>query len=375
MIGNLESPTNDFVVLATYLLRGRDGPTHPDRVAWILEQNLGTDDPLLAAKIMTNTAEFSTRCPKACLHATINFETGVELPTPAEMQAMGLRFLDLFGLADHQVLMMGHGDKAHRHMHFMINRIHPETAKAFDLFQSHRRLDQVMRQLAEKFPSYRHHPMHAFHPEATAHLPKQPDSKSRYAAKRGANTNRPQWARKHAQLYGALVSDEIDRASSWDDLMTVFARDGYQLQHKGRGKRQGLIVAAPDSYTKFSALGLKSSAQSLTKRFGKPFPKHKATRPPSWSRRAAQAPFTKPWITELDLARAIGTQAAVTDAIQDIVKAKKARLAKKTFVEQLMEELKEQMKASTLLNPHARRSTPRRKTKPRPLCRDPDRAR
>lgn len=356
MIGNLEPPTNDFFVLANYLLKGSTGTPSPDRVAWILGHNLGTDDPLLAAKIMTNTAEFSKRCPKACLHATLNFEKFVELPDPEVMQAMGLRFLDLFGLGEHQALLMGHGDKEHRHMHFMINRVHPDTGKAFDLFQSYRRLDTVMRQLAEEFPGYRYLPMHTFHPEATAHLPKQPNSRSRYAAKRGADTKRPQWSRKRSCAYGHEISHRFDQATSWDDLEYLFAEDGLTLERKGKGQKSGLIVGDGKAYTKFSALKLKRSAKGLAKSFGGAYRKSRSS---SAMRHlfVPSAPSRAIWTVDaIDMARALGSKDALKTAVQDAVRQRKARIAKKTLMEQLREDLKETFKASTVLKPMRRKT-------------------
>ncbi|MFK5073764.1 hypothetical protein ACI4BE_30005, partial [Klebsiella pneumoniae] len=78
--------------------------------------------------------------------------------------------------------------------------------------------------------------------------------------KRGAKTDRMQWSRKHARTYGAEVSQDIDQATSWEDLEYRFAQDRLFLEPKGQGKKSGLIVGDGTAYTKFSALKLKASA-------------------------------------------------------------------------------------------------------------------
>ncbi|MFX8414347.1 hypothetical protein ABTL42_19860, partial [Acinetobacter baumannii] len=68
-------------------------------------------------------------------------------------------------------------------------------------------------------------PGHAFEPELTDALPKKPNSKATYAAKRGADTKRPQWSRKRSRAYGHDISHRFDQATSWDDLEYLFAED------------------------------------------------------------------------------------------------------------------------------------------------------
>ena len=138
MLAQLEKPTNDFFALARYLVHGDTHPTPPERVAWIITQNLVTEDPELAAKIMRATAALSQRCVKACLHTIIAWHPD-EQPTAEIMQEIALKTLEMAGLVEHQAFVMGHGDKAHPHLHMMINRVHPETGRAWSDAHSHRR--------------------------------------------------------------------------------------------------------------------------------------------------------------------------------------------------------------------------------------------
>lgn len=270
MLVNVVPPTNDFHALARYLVEGDSKPPNPKRVAWTLAHNLPTNDPELAAKLMTATAQLSKRCKNAAYHAMIAWAPD-EKPTPEMMQAIALKTLELAGLAEHQALIMGHGDKPHDHLHMLINRVHPVTGRAWDTKHDFALFDRIMRQLSEEH-GFRYIPAHRFNAEQTADTPKKPNKRATWAAKRGAKTERTQWSKTASRQYGAKVSERLDRAASWDDLDMAFAEDGYTLQRKGKG----LVVGNSTSYAKFSALGLTTSAKSLEQRFGTP---HTAWRP------------------------------------------------------------------------------------------------
>lgn len=265
MLAQIEPARNDFHVLANYLVHGEDRPIHPDRVAWVFGHNLATDDPFLAAEFMQATAQLSKRCAAPCLHFSVDWHPA-EQPTPEVMQEIARRTLELAGLGEHQALVMGHGDKPHKHFHVMANRIHPATGKAYDLYRSHTRFDRIMRQLADEY-GFLYVPPHSFHPEQTDQLPKAPNSNATYAARNGAPTDRMQWSAQHSREFGATISDTLDRASSWEDLEAAFADHGLTLEAKG----QGLVVGDAESYIKFSKLGLQITANGLEKKFGRPF--------------------------------------------------------------------------------------------------------
>jgi len=274
MLVNVVPPTNDFHALARYLVEGDTKPPNPKRVAWKMAHNLPTDDPEQAATLMTATAQLSKRCKNAAYHAMIAWAPD-EKPTPEMMQAIALKTLELAGLAEHQALIMGHGDKPHDHLHMLINRVHPVTGRAWDTKHDFALFDRIMRQLSEEH-GFRYIPAHRFNPEQTADQPKKPNKRATWAAKRGAKTERTQWSKTASRTFGAKVSERLDRATSWEDLEIAFAEEGQTLQPKGRG----LVVGNATSYTKFSALGLTSSAKGFEKRFGAPYapPVERATR-------------------------------------------------------------------------------------------------
>lgn len=347
MLAQLETPTNDFFALARYLVHGREKPPHPDRVAWVLAQNLGTDDPELAAKIMTATAERSRRCRQACLHTIIAWRED-ERPSPETMQEIAARTLAMAGLGEHQAIAMGHGDRAHPHLHLMINRVHPDTGKAWDMYRSYRLFDRIMREVAEEF-GFAYVPCHAFDPEATDELPKRPGSAATYAGKRGAKTKRPQWSARSARTYSARLGERLDAASTWEDLEALFAEEGLAVEAKGKG----YVVGDGASYVKLSALGLQRTAKGFARR-------RSAPRRPKRSKGPG-----RPLIDAVDMARSLAAfglvdRGAVRKAVQEAQAAQLARLAKAPLIDQLLADLRKTFAAWTAHTPSraTRRSPP-----------------
>lgn len=345
MLAQIEPTRNGFLALARYLVHGDERPTSPERVAWVLARNLPTDDPELAARYMEATAALSRRCLKPTYHVSINWAPG-EDPAPELMQEIALRTLELSGLGAHEALIMGHGDTAHRHLHMMINRVHPDTGRAWSASQDYRRFDRIMKRLAEAH-GFRHVPCHNLDLDLTDADPQLPDRKARRAAARGAPTSRIRGSRAAARRLGTSLSESIDRATGWEDIEAALVEHGLSLEAKGKG----LVAGNAEGYFKFSHLGLSVTAKGLAGRFGRPFkakpPARRATprQRPTPVRRALLG------VDAVDIARAIGTKENVRSAVQEAIGRRKARLAKAPLMTQMLAELKEQWQARTSMSP------------------------
>jgi len=219
----------------------------------------------------------------------------------------------------------------------MINRIHPETGRAWSTSHDWRRFDRIMRQLSDDY-GFVYAPAHAFNPGLTDELPKGPNSSATYAGKRGASTRRTQWSARSARDYAGRVSEHLDRGATWDDIVGLLAEDGLTVEAKGRGH----VVGDGRSYVKLSALGLQMTAKGLARRRSPVRrPKH------SWSR---------PLLDAVDLARGLAAwslvdRTAVRDALRDAEAARLARLAKAPLIEQLLAGLRRQLSAWTAYTP------------------------
>ncbi|MCP4374526.1 MAG: relaxase/mobilization nuclease domain-containing protein, partial [Deltaproteobacteria bacterium] len=135
-----------FKGAALYYLHDKDAQTN-DRVEFTQTQNLHTDDPEMAWKMMAYTAMNQNEIKKAAgVKNTGNkaktsvysyslswkpSDTFKDKPQPnpsiEEMIKAGLDTLKLMGLHEHESMIVGHNDTDHSHIHVIVNRVHPET--------------------------------------------------------------------------------------------------------------------------------------------------------------------------------------------------------------------------------------------------------
>ena len=140
----VSSSGKSFRALAAYLARGRSGD-EPDRVAWSTSRNLPTADPELAAVFMRATAGQSDRVEKPVYHIALSFDPGDQVDR-ATMERVAGRVLDRLGLAEYQAVVVSHRDRGHAHVHILVNRVHPETGKAWERWQDQPTIQQVLRE-------------------------------------------------------------------------------------------------------------------------------------------------------------------------------------------------------------------------------------
>jgi hypothetical protein len=253
VLAKIAPSTNDFNTLARYLVRGKPGTVpDPKRVSWIATQNLPTDDPELAATYMAATAAASQRVRRAAYHLMVAWHAN-EHPTLDKMREIAFETLTLAGLAEHEALIMGHGDKPHPHLHILLNRVHPATGKAWSTGHDYKLFDAIMRQLSDAH-GFRYVPAHTFNDELTDELPRRPNSRATYAGMRGAKTRRLQWSRASSRRFGTDVSEELGKSPSPEELAEIVAKRGLRLERKG----QGYVVGNDVSYAKLSRLKLSS---------------------------------------------------------------------------------------------------------------------
>src|SRR3984885_3242121 len=131
MIVKIMSSGTSFAGTANYL-------TH-ERVAWTHTLNLANDHVPSAVDEMLWTArnaellkqEAGVRAggrasENTVKHVSLNWSPE-ETPTRAHMIETAEGFLHHMNWHEHQTLIVAHEDKAHAHVHLMVNTIHPET--------------------------------------------------------------------------------------------------------------------------------------------------------------------------------------------------------------------------------------------------------
>lgn len=133
-----------FGALAAYLTNGRTGQEQ-DRVAWTASRNLPTADPELAATFMQATATRSDRVTKPVYHIALSFDPA-DVVDRAAMERVADRLLERLGLAEHQAVIVAHRDRQHPHVHLFVNRVHPETGKAWERWKDQPLIQTVLRE-------------------------------------------------------------------------------------------------------------------------------------------------------------------------------------------------------------------------------------
>jgi hypothetical protein len=247
-----------FGPLADYLVHGRSG-VETDRVAWTASRNLGTDEPELAAALMQATARQSAMVQVPVYHLTISFDHH-DAVSPDQMQAIADKVLQDLGLADYQTLIVSHRDRAHAHLHVMVNRIHPETGVAWERWQDRPIIERALREQERAFglrevPGRLHQIDGREAPDdrsPAAHAPRQSER----------DDNGVFRGRVRALLPDARAT------RSWEELEARLAAHGLRVEGKG----QGLVVTDGVHEVKASRVARDFSLRRLEDRFGAPYP-------------------------------------------------------------------------------------------------------
>src|SRR5579884_2888099 len=143
MIG-ITSSSRSFAALGKYLVVGRD-KVEEGRVAWTSARNLPTDDPELAAKIMRATASQNVRVAQPVYHMALSFDPHDKVDR-VSMERVADAVLKELKLHEYQAVIVAHEDRAHPHMHILVNRVHPETGLVWDRWQDYPAIQRVLRE-------------------------------------------------------------------------------------------------------------------------------------------------------------------------------------------------------------------------------------
>jgi hypothetical protein len=202
---NAAKKGKSFKGVAAYIIHDPDRAKTTERVLFTDTRNLRTDDPEKAAKVMAYTAAHASFLKQAAgvkaggrksenpvYHFSLSWVPG-EQPTQAEMMQAGEQALEFLGFGQHEAMFAAHGDKGHKHLHIVVNRIHPETGKTHNPNDDYARL-QEWAHFYDKARGMEHHS-----PERAAKYEKDPIKKAEYQklaeaarqAKGAANQNTP----------------------------------------------------------------------------------------------------------------------------------------------------------------------------------------
>lgn len=139
MVPRITSKGRSFKGAGAYFLHDLGQADTSERVAFTHTVNMLTNDPETAIKVMAWTAAHADDLKivsgqKATGRKAQNPVYNYCLawapdqdPSDAEMISLGLRSMETLGVSDHEALFVAHNDTPHKHLHVILNRVHPET--------------------------------------------------------------------------------------------------------------------------------------------------------------------------------------------------------------------------------------------------------
>jgi hypothetical protein len=264
-----------FGGLAAYLATGRSGQD-TERVAWSEARNLSTSDPMLAGTIMQAEAAQAVQVDKPVYHIALAFDPGDVVNRDVMRRAADQLLADL-GLSEHQAVIVAHQDRAHPHVHIMVNRVHPETGVAWDRSFDYRRIEESLRaqerELGVRVVPGKHAPIPEWERDgergAPAKTPAGERTKGEEAQRRRGD------APFVDQVRDAMPA--LRAARNWTELHEALANRGLRMERKGQGLvivgRDGAAPAAadgrdPEREVKASRVHRDLALRSLERRFG-----------------------------------------------------------------------------------------------------------
>lgn len=138
MVPRITSKGKSFKGAGAYFLHDLKAQT-AERVAFTHTENMLTDDPEVALKVMAWTAEHARELKEISGQKLTGRQAENPVytyclawapdqsPDQAHMIDFGRRSLEALGLADHEALFVAHNDTDHLHLHVIANRVHPVT--------------------------------------------------------------------------------------------------------------------------------------------------------------------------------------------------------------------------------------------------------
>ena len=151
MVPKITSGGSSFKGAFQYYLHDKSADT-TERIAWAETRNMLTDDPAKAWKVMAFTVQVQARLKEASgqSRAGRKLEKPVfafslswhpdQAPDTDHMRQTALKAIETLGLSEHEAIIVAHRDEPQKHVHVIVNRVHPLTGLAGDVRNSKRKM-------------------------------------------------------------------------------------------------------------------------------------------------------------------------------------------------------------------------------------------
>jgi relaxase-like protein len=161
MIPRITRRGSNFKGAFRYYLHDKGAETS-HRVAWTQVENMLTQDPEKAWRVMAFTAQVQQRLKEASgksragrklIKPVFAFSLAwhpEQSPTPEHMLATAREAIAVMGLSEHEAVIVSHTDEPQKHVHVIVNRVHPITGMAGNVRNSKRKLSDFALQYERK---------------------------------------------------------------------------------------------------------------------------------------------------------------------------------------------------------------------------------
>lgn len=241
-----------FKGLSNYL---EGGGQEAEKMEWKEVRNLADDHPGHYTRMMEDTAEMS-RAEKPVYHLSVSYSPE-DNPSRAAMVNDADSILKHMELDDHQAVIISHTDKDYKHMHLMVNRVNPDTGKAWNPWNDRQKYRLKLREI-EASRGY----------QQLLKMEREPPS---IGLTRGEYKQLEQHGVEKMPLKAKTefyqVHEIFDQAKGWEDVRQSLNEIGLDVRRKGRG---GVLHDAASGKTmKLSRVGREYSLGRLESKFGK----------------------------------------------------------------------------------------------------------
>ncbi|HLR27019.1 MAG TPA: relaxase/mobilization nuclease domain-containing protein [Fodinibius sp.] len=227
------------------------------KMEWKETRNLPGRNREEDLRLMDEVARMS-RAEQPVYHLSLNY-ADADTPTRAQMIADGDQVLEELGLGGHQTMMVAHRDTGHRHLHLMVNRVHPDKTRAWNTWRDRTRIKDILGELEQQRGYQR---VSAGREWERAPGLELSDGEFKQLRKRGME--HPPLAVK-VEMIG--VEEMIREAGSWEEIQHELAKDDLWITDKNRG---GVVKDLRTNKTiKLSRIHRDHSFGKLEQRFGK----------------------------------------------------------------------------------------------------------
>ena len=221
---------HSFVGAGKYYLHDRNADTS-ERVLFTQTLNLATNDPEKAMRYMAYTAMNGERrklanggkgtgrqSTEGVVYAFSLSWHPDQKPSEGEMLKAACGAIDALRLAEHEMVIVGHGDTDHPHVHVIVNLVHPESGKIANIYKDHNTLSAW-----------------AYDYEKADGEVLCKEREKRYGND-GEGSDQVKKHREHAQERAVLLSRLYDCAKDYSDFMELLRGEGMTLAQGAKGR-------------------------------------------------------------------------------------------------------------------------------------------